>query len=194
MAIETAEQFFIDELKSIYSAEKQAVRLYPKLAKAVESDTLKEALQAHLEETKGQVERLDRVFEILGKRASGKTCEGMKGLLAEIQEVIEKMDGGPLRDAGLIAAVQRSEHYEIAAYGTIVTLAKAMGQAEIGTLLGETLDEEKNTDKKLNAVSKSVNKQALATAEPEEEEEVESEEEGEEEPAPAKKTRKTAKR
>ena len=193
MAIETAEQFFIDELKSIYSAEKQAVRLYPKLAKAVESEPLKEALQTHLEETKGQVERLDRAFEILGKRAAGKICEGMKGLLTEVQEVIEKLSEGPLRDAGLIAAVQRSEHYEIAAYGTIVALAKAMGQDEIGSLLGATLDEEKNTDKKLNAVSKSVNKQALANSEPEIEED--GEEESEEATASSgRKTRKTAKR
>ncbi len=181
MAIETAEQFFIDELKDIYSAEKQAIRLYPKLAKSVQSGVLKEALQAHLEETKQQLGRLDRVFEILGKRASGKTCEGMKGVLEEAQEAIEKAEGGALRDAALIASVQRSEHYEIAAYGTVVALAKAMGQDEIGSLLAETLEEEKATDKKLSAVSKSVNKEAIAQSQPEEE--TSEEEEGEAAPA-----------
>ncbi len=195
MAIETAEQFFIDELKDIYSAEKQAIRLYPKLAKNVQSEALKEALQTHLEETKGQLERLDRVFEILGKRASGKTCEGMKGVLEEAQEAIEKAEGGALRDAALIASVQRSEHYEIAAYGTVVALAKAMGQDEIGGLLAETLDEEKATDKKLTAVSKSVNKQAISESAPDEEEPVEDDSEDEEAAAPVRKPgRKAAKR
>lgn len=194
MAIETAEQFFIDELKDIYSAEKQALRLYPKLAKSVQSEALKEALKTHLEETKGQLERLDRVFEILGKRASGKTCEGMKGVLEEAQEAIEKAGAGALRDAALIASVQRSEHYEIAAYGTVVALAKAMGQDEIGGLLSETLEEEKATDKKLTAVSKSVNKQAVAESEPEEEEATEEEGEEAEAAAPRKPGRKAAKR
>lgn len=190
MAIETAEQFFIDELKDIYSAEKQAIRLYPKLAKSVQSGVLKEALQTHLEETKQQLGRLDRVFEILGKRASGKTCEGMKGVLEEAQEAIEKAEGGALRDAALIASVQRSEHYEIAAYGTVVALAKAMGQSEIGSLLAETLEEEKATDKKLSAVSKSVNKEAITQSLPEEEAP-----ESEGEAAPARKPgRKAAKR
>ncbi len=193
MAIETAEQFFIDELKDIYSAEKQAIRLYPKFAKSVQSEMLKEALQTHLGETKQQLERLDRVFEILGKRASGKTCEGMKGVLEEAQEAIEKAEGGALRDAALIASVQRSEHYEIAAYGTVVALAKAMGQDEIGGLLAETLEEEKTTDKKLSAVSKSVNKQAIAESQPEEEKEGEPKDEDEATPA-RKPGRKTAKR
>ena len=183
MAIETAEQFFIDELRDIYSAEKQAIRLYPKLAKSVQSGVLKEALQTHLEETKQQLERLDRVFEILGKRAGGKTCEGMKGVLEEAQEAIEKAEGGALRDAALIASVQRSEHYEIAAYGTVVALAKAMGQGEIGSLLAETLEEEKSTDKKLSAASKSVNKQAIAESQTEEL----PEDETESDPAPARK-------
>lgn len=162
MSIDTAELFFIDELKDIYSAEKQAIRIYPKLSKSVQSGELKEALQTHLEETKVQIQRLDRVFEILGKRATGKTCEGMKGVLQEAQDAVDEVEKGSLRDAALIASAQRSEHYEIAAYGTVLALAKAMGQSEIATLLGETLEEEKTTDKKLTTISKAVNKQAIA--------------------------------
>ncbi len=162
MAIETAEDLFLDELKDIYSAEKQAIRVYPRLAKAVSSDELKQALKTHLEETKGQVERLDRVFEILEKRAGGKTCEGMKGLIEEGSEMAEEVEAGPVRDVALIAAAQRMEHYEIAAYGTIVTLAKEMGQTEIADLLGQTLAEEKSTDEKLTEVANTVNKEALA--------------------------------
>ncbi len=174
MAIETAQQFFIDELKDIYSAEKQAIRLYPKIVKSAEAEPLKEALKTHLEQTKAQLERLDRVFALLEKRPTGKKCEGMQGVLAEAQEALEEAEAGPLRDAALIASVQRSEHYEIAAYGTVLALAKAMGENEIAALLAETLEEEKSTDKQLTAVSKSVNKQAIALTE---EDEVEEEDE-----------------
>src|ERR1700710_2139071 len=128
MSISTAEDLFLDELKDIYSAEKQAVRVYPRLAKAITSPELKEALQTHLEQTKGQIERLDRVFEILEKRSGGKTCEGMKGLIEEGQQHAEDIEAGPIRDAALIGAAQRMEHYEIAAYGTVVAFAKATGQ------------------------------------------------------------------
>jgi ferritin-like metal-binding protein YciE len=179
MAISTADDLFLDELRDIYSAEKQAVRIYPRLAKAVASPDLEEALRTHLEETKGQVERLDRVFEILEKRSSGKTCEGMKGVLEESAEALEEIEEeGPVRDVALIAAAQRAEHYEIAAYGTVVSLAQAMGQEEIAQLLSETLAEEKQTDQKLTEISKTVNEQALA--EGSEEEEVEDEEDDEE--------------
>ena len=171
MAIETAQQFFIDELRDIYSAEKQAIRLYPKIVKSAEAEPLKDALKAHLEQTKAQLERLDRVFALLEKRPTGKKCEGMQGVLAEAQEALEEAEAGPLRDAALIASVQRSEHYEIAAYGTVLALAKAMGENEIAALLAETLEEEKSTDKQLTAVSKSVNKQAIAFGQEEEVEE-----------------------
>ena len=189
MAVETLQDLLLDELKDLYSAEKQAVRIYPKLAKAIESPELKEAMQTHLEETKGQVERLDRVFEMLEKRSSGKTCEGMKGLIEEGQEMVEEVEAGPVRDAALIGAAQRMEHYEIAAYGTVIALAKAMGHEEIANLLGETLAEEKNTDEKLTQVSEIVNRQALEDSADKDEEEEDDEEEGEgdeedEEPEP----------
>ncbi len=186
MAIKTAQDFFVDELKDIYSAEKQAIRAYPKLAKAVSSPQLKEALQTHLEETKGQVERLDQVFEILEKRASGKTCEAMKGLVEETSEALEEIEKGPILDAALIACGQRMEHYEIAAYGTVVALATAMGHDDIAQLLGQTLEEEKATDQKLTEVSESVNKEAIGDDEEEEDEE------DEEEAPPAKSAKKSA--
>ena len=178
MPIKSAQEFFVDELKDIYSAEKQAIRAYPKLAKSTESEELKQALQTHLEETKGQVERLDRVFGILEKRPTGKTCEGMKGVLAESAEALE-VEAGPLRDAALIAAAQRAEHYEMAAYGTVIALAKAMGQDEIAGLLSETLEQEKATDQKLTTLSETINRQAIG-GEDEEEPEEEGEEDDEE--------------
>ncbi len=186
MAIKTAQDFFVDELKDIYSAEKQAVRAYPKLAKAVKSAQLKEALQAHLEETKSQIERLDQVFEILEKRASGKTCEAMKGLVEETAEALEEIEKGPILDAALIACGQRMEHYEIAAYGTVLALARAMNHNDIAELLSQTLEEEKATDQKLTQVSEGVNKEAIG-GEEEDDEEEDDEDEEEEKAPPAKK-------
>jgi ferritin-like metal-binding protein YciE len=110
MSVATAEELFVDELKDIYSAEKQAVKAYPRLTKAVQSEELKEAMQEHLEQTKGQIERLDRVFEILEERATGKTCEGMKGLIEEAQTQLEEIEKGPVLDAAILAALQRVEH------------------------------------------------------------------------------------
>lgn len=162
MSVGTAEELFVDELKDIYSAEKQAVKAYPRLTKAVQSEELKQAMQEHLEQTKGQIERLDRIFEILEKRSSGKTCEGMKGLIEEAQTQLEEIEKGPVLDCAIIGALQRVEHYEIAAYGTVATLAEAMGQDEVKKLLGETLEEEKETDERLTQVSQQVNSQALA--------------------------------
>ena len=119
-------------------------------------------MQDHLEQTKGQVERLDRIFEILEERSSGKTCEGMKGLVEEAQSQLEEIEKGPVLDCAMIGALQRIEHYEIAAYGTAATLAEAMGQDEVKELLGETLEEEKETDERLTQVAQSVNSDALS--------------------------------
>ena len=149
-------------------AEKQAVKAFPRLAKAVQSEELKQAMQEHLEQTKGQVERLDRIFEILDKRSSGKTCEGMKGLVEEAQSQLEEIEKGPVLDCAIIGALQRIEHYEIAAYGTAATLAEAMGQDEVKELLGETLEEEKETDERLTEVAQTVNSDALSEGSEEE--------------------------
>lgn len=175
MSVATAEELFVDELKDIYSAEKQAVKAYPRLTKAVQSEELKEAMQEHLEQTKGQIERLDRVFEILEERATGKTCEGMKGLIEEAQTQLEEIEKGPVLDAAILAALQRVEHYEISAYGTATTLAEAMGKDEVKELLGETLEEEKETDERLTEVAESVNSEALSEGEESEDEEDENE-------------------
>ena len=177
MSVETAEELFVEELKDIYSAEKQAVKAYPRLTKAVQSEELKQAMQEHLEQTKGQIERLDRIFEILEKRSSGKTCEGMKGLIEEAQTQLEEIEKGPVLDCAIIGALQRVEHYEIAAYGTAATLAEAMGHEEVKELLGETLEEEKETDERLTQVSQQVNSEALGEGGEEEEGEGEDENE-----------------
>ena len=160
MKVDTIEKLFLNELKDLYSAEKQITRALPKMAKAATSEELRDAFQSHLEETKGQIQRLGRVFEILGKPASAKTCEGMKGLIEEGAEMIEEAEEGEVRDAGLISAAQRVEHYEIAAYGTVRTMAEVMGQNEIAQLLQETLDEEGKTDKLLTKIAMRVNKMA----------------------------------
>jgi ferritin-like metal-binding protein YciE len=175
MSVETVDELFVDELKDIYSAEKQAVRAYPRIVKAVESEELKDALQTHLDQTKQHVERLDRVFEILEKRASGKTCEGMKGLLDEASQQIEEIEEGPVLDVALIGALQRVEHYEIAAYGTVATLAEALGQSEIKDLLGQTLQEEKETDMKLTDVAQTANSEAMSGSDEDEEEDLDEE-------------------
>ncbi|HET9099477.1 MAG TPA: ferritin-like domain-containing protein [Acidobacteriaceae bacterium] len=158
------DKLFINELKDLYNAEKQITRALPKLAKAASSDELRRAFETHLEETHLQIERLDRVFEMIGQRASGKTCKGMKGLLEEGEETMKEAEEGGIRDAAMISAAQRVEHYEMAAYGTVRTLADLMGQREISKLLQETLDEEGNTDKKLTEIAMKVNRVAQRQA------------------------------
>jgi ferritin-like metal-binding protein YciE len=160
MSVETLEELFIDELKDLYSAEKQIVRALPKLAKAASTPELQEALQSHLEETKGQVERLEQIAEIVGKKLTGKTCAGMKGVLEEGSEVLEEVEEGNVRDAALIGASQRVEHYEMAGYGTARDFAKLLGLEDVVELLEQTLEEEKAADQKLTMISKSVNKRA----------------------------------
>lgn len=182
MSVTTARELLVDELKDIYSAEKQAVRAYPRLTKAANSGELREAMQEHLEQTQAQVERLERVFERLDARASGRTCEGMRGLLEEAATQAQQIEGGPVRDAALIGALQRIEHYEIAAYGTAASMASLMGEPEIKDLLGQSLQEEKDADEKLTQVAESVNRDALAAGEG-------MEEEAEEEEQPASRSR-----
>jgi ferritin-like metal-binding protein YciE len=164
MPAENLEQLLIDELKDIYSAEKQITRALPKMAKAAKSQELKQAFETHLEETKGQIERLDEIFETLGKKASGKTCHGMQGLVEEGSEMIQELGKGDVRDAALISAAQRVEHYEIAAYGTVREYAKMLGRKDVAKLLDETLEEEKATDEKLNGISGQVNSEAMKAA------------------------------
>jgi len=164
MSVETMQELLIDELKDLYSAEKQIVRALPKLVKAATSPELKDALSSHLEETKGQVARLEKIGEIVGKKMTGKACVGMKGVLEEGSEVLEDTEKGIVRDAALISACQRVEHYEMAGYGSAREFAKLFGQREVADLLDETLAEEKEADKKLSAISKQINAKAKQQA------------------------------
>ena len=151
------QELLIDELKDLYSAEKQIVRALPKLAKAATSPDLKQALTNHLKETQGQVTRLERIAEIVSKKLTGKTCVGMKGVLEEGSEVLEDTDKGTVRDAAMIAAAQRVEHYEMAGYGSAREFAKMLGLSDVASLLDETLEEEKAADKLLSGIAKQVN-------------------------------------
>ncbi len=164
MSVETIEDLFLDELKDLYSAEKQITKALPKMVKAASSSELGTAFANHLEETQGHVERLEQMFQMLGKKGTGKTCEGMKGVLAEGAEVIEDVEKGTVQDAGLIAAAQRVEHYEMAGYGSVRAIAKLLGKQEMVMLLEETLSEEKAADDKLTQISKTVNQQAKNAA------------------------------
>ncbi len=140
---------FLEELKDVYDAEKQLVKALPKVAKAAEHEELKHAIEAHLEETEGHVERLERVFEIFGEKAAAKKCKAMKGLLEEGEELISEKAG----DTALICAAQKVEHYEIASYGSLCAWAKSLGEDEAADLLDETLGEEKEADDKLTSIA-----------------------------------------
>jgi len=164
MSVQNLEQLFIDELKDLYSAEKQITKALPKLAKAATSPELRQAFENHLQETLGHVERLDQIFEVLGKSSRGKTCHGMQGLLEEGSEVLEDTEKGDVRDAALISAAQRVEHYEIAAYGCVREYANLLGQEKVADLLEETLQEERAADEKLGVIAKQVNSEALKAA------------------------------
>ena len=159
----TLEDAFVSEIRDIYDAEKQIVRSLPKMAKAAKSEELRAAFKEHLEQTKGQVQRLEQVFEMLDQKARSKPCKGMKGLLEEGAEVIEEKDdkAPALLDLELIAAAQKVEHYEISGYGTLRTFAQQMGNREIADLLDQTLKEEEQTDKKLTLLAKTLFKEAV---------------------------------
>jgi ferritin-like metal-binding protein YciE len=154
MAVATLNDLFIQGLSDIYSAEKQLTKALPKLARAATNPELSAAFKTHLEETQGQVERIDQVVETAGIKLKRAKCVAMEGLVEEGQEQIEEMDKGPILDAALIAAAQKVEHYEIAAYGTLATLAKKLGYTDGMKLLLETLEEEKATDEKLTMLAK----------------------------------------
>lgn len=158
------QKLFMEELKDIYWAEKNLVKALGKMAKAATSEELAEAILTHQEQTKGQVERLEQVFEILGQAPRAKKCEAMEGLIAEGQEVIEDTDEDTaVRDAGIIICSQKIEHYEIAAYGSLRTLAHVMGNDEVANLLEQTLNEEKETDSLLSQLAEStINEEASA--------------------------------
>jgi ferritin-like metal-binding protein YciE len=155
-------ELFIDELKDIYWAEKELVKSIPKMAKEATSEELSDALNNHLEVTKEHVTRLEEVFSSIGVEAKAKKCEAMAGLIKEAVEIMDETEKGPVRDAGIIAAGQKIEHYEIATYGTLCASAKALSEDRAVSLLSKTLTEEKEADEKLSEIAESViNMEAL---------------------------------
>ena len=157
----TLHDAFLDELRDAYDAEKQLTKALPKMAKAAGSAELRAAFEAHLEETRGQIERLEEVFAALEEKARGKHCDGIAGIIEEGKAIMEEDFDETTMDACLIAAGQRAEHYEMAAYGTLVAWAKAMGHSEAASLLQQSLDEEKAADAKLSALAEGgINEEA----------------------------------
>jgi ferritin-like metal-binding protein YciE len=185
----TLHDAFLDELRDTYDAERQLTKALPKLAKAATSPELRKAFESHLEETRGQIKRLEQVFESLDEKVRGKHCDGIAGIIEEGKSIMEEDFDDTTMDACLIAAGQRAEHYEMAAYGTLVAWANAMGHTEAAALLQETLDEEKAADETLTEIADAgINQSAADAAHPDDENEA---------PAPVRggaKAQKTAKK
>ncbi len=162
MKIESMEDLFLEQIADLYDAEKRLVKALPKMAEASTSQSLSQALQSHLLETEGHVTRLEKIFGMLGKDPKGQTCDAMKGLISEGEDIVSDIDKSALRDAGVIAAGNRVEHYEIAAYGSARTFAQTLGLTQAAALLEQTLQEEKKADQKLTQLAESmINEEAL---------------------------------
>jgi ferritin-like metal-binding protein YciE len=172
MALETLQDLFLNEIKDIYHGEKQLLEALPRMAKAAESPDLRAAFTKHLGETEGQVQRLEQILQSLGERVVGKRCKGMEGLVEEGKDIMEEEGEEAVLDAALIAAAQKVEHYEIAAYGCLITYAGLLGDRNAEKLLKQTLSEEEATDKALTALGESgINQAAVAAGGGEGEEE-----------------------
>jgi len=167
--VQSLNELFVDQLRDVHSAEKQLTKALPKMAKAASSPNLRAAFQMHLEQTKEHVSRIEQVFQELGVKAGRKTCAAMEGLVKEGSEIIEEEPAPEILDVGLIAAAQRVEHYEIAAYGTLRTLAQTLGHEGAARIFETTLQEERETDEKLTTLAESeVNPKALQSSQDEE--------------------------
>jgi ferritin-like metal-binding protein YciE len=164
MEMESLRELFVEELKDLYSAENQIIKALPKMVKSATSKELKKGFEQHLAQTRGQVERLEKIFKELDESPKGKKCKGMEGLLEEGNELMEEDAEPEVLDAGLIAAAQHVEHYEIAGYGCVRTYADLLGFNNAAKLLQQTLDEEKQTDEKLTDLAKSINIKAEKAA------------------------------
>lgn len=159
------EDLFLETLKDIYYAEKKLTKALPKMSKAAQASDLKKAFAKHAQETEGQVQRLEKVFSFLEKKPAGKVCPAINGLIEEGQEIMKDFKGSAAHDAGLLAAAQAVEHYEIARYGTLIAWAEELGWSDVVTQLSSTLAQEKQTDKDLSALAESdVNERAEAAA------------------------------
>jgi ferritin-like metal-binding protein YciE len=155
--ITTLHELYLNQLRDLYSAETQLTKALPEMAEAANDPTLKQGFQLHLEQTKGHVQRLEEIFSDLDEKPTGKTCQAMEGLIKEGKETINEDASPEVKDAALIAAAQRVEHYEIAGYGTVRTYANLMGHSEATALLQATLDEEGETDQKLTSAAEKLN-------------------------------------
>jgi len=165
MKLDSLKKLYIEEMRDLYSAENQIIKALPKMAKAATSKELQAAFNEHLAQTKGQAERLEKIFEKLDESPKGKTCKAMEGLIEEGEDLMKEKAEPEILDAGLIAAAQKVEHYEIAGYGTVRTYARMLDETEAAGLLQQTLDEEGETDKKLNQLAESlINREALAAS------------------------------
>ena len=162
MKLETLQHLFVEQLRDLYDGEQQITKALPKLIEKSTHEELKDALQEHLDVTREQIRRLDQIFGMLGEEASGVTCKGMKGVIAEGDGLVGEAKDASVRDAGIIASAQRVEHYEIAGYGTVRTYARLLGKQEIANLLEQTLQEEKEADQTLSEIADSVNVEAKA--------------------------------
>jgi ferritin-like metal-binding protein YciE len=160
MAEKTLNDLFHETLRDIYYAERKILKALPKMARNAQSEKLKNAFQKHRDETEGQVERLQQVFEIIGKNPRGKTCQAIEGIVEEAEEIMEEFKGAPALDAGLLAAAQAVEHYEISRYGTLVTWARELGLKDAVALLEQTLGEESKTDEALTKIAETAVNQA----------------------------------
>lgn len=156
MALQTLEDLFLEDLKDLYNAENQILKALPRMAKKASAPELRRAFEVHLKQTEAQVQRLERVFSTLDEKAKGKTCKGMQGLIEEGKEKMSEDIEDDVLDAALIAAAQKVEHYEIAAYGTLRTYAEMLGNQPAAKLLQQTLDEEGQTDKKLTQLAEQL--------------------------------------
>lgn len=164
MKPKTMEDLYVQELKDLYDGEKQIIKALPKMSKAASSDALRAAFEEHLEQTRRQAERLEQIFERRNEKPTGKKCAGIHGIIQEGEDLIGDVDQSPLLDAGMIAAAQKVEHYEMAGYGTVCTYAERLGDTQAAQLLQQTLDEEKATDQKLTRIAESmVNENAVQT-------------------------------
>ncbi len=161
---------FLDELRDLYDAEKQLTKALPKLAKGSASSDLRSAIESHLEQTRGHVDRLERAFQLLDERARGTHCAGIAGIIEEGSDLLAEDLDDRVMDAGIIAGAQRAEHYEMAAYGSVIAWAKAMGHDEVASLLAETLAEEKAADATLTELAEGGINDAAASGESETEE------------------------
>jgi ferritin-like metal-binding protein YciE len=160
---QTLRELMIEEIRDLYDAERQLVKALPKMAKGATSDELRSLIEAHLEETQGQVTRLEQAFELLQEKPRGKHCAGIAGIIKEGSDLLEEDFDGAVLDAGIIAGAQRAEHYEMGAYGSVIAWAKQIGEGDVASLLEETLEEEKGADEKLSALAESsINQQAAS--------------------------------